>query len=297
MSDDPPNTPAQPATSSVQTFSSTASGLQSPHRQETAPDAFNPYFFWVSAALQGIRCPPIRTVLPTAGSLQAPDTLETVPGDAHILVRGRHSAHTSARVFGGALATDPENQIHCPNKHTDLDIGRAKATAQNSLVVVTNFFAATAAQILGVIRSDHALNDATKFQLKLLNLTSYAAILLNVMATIVSVLLIHALNEINASKQTIAGAARSGVLQHPNVKWVFFQWIVLGSLGMIFMIIQTLAYVWLREGLSMGIPVTVVTASVTLVLTVVWLSRGHPARTSKSPSDFFGSKWRSGGAA
>jgi hypothetical protein len=79
-----------------------------------------------------------------------------------------------------------------------------------------------ATQLLSVIRDDDALGDATKFQLNLLNLVSYTAILLNVIATIASIFLIHALNEINAH-HAIPGKARSGTLEDPNIKWVLLQ--------------------------------------------------------------------------
>ncbi|KAJ6462307.1 hypothetical protein DFH09DRAFT_1228379 [Mycena vulgaris] len=181
----------------------------------------------------------------------------------------------SNATFASTSDADLESQISHSDESPKFRIGRVKTTVKNS-ALLTILFAGTAAQLLGVIRGDNALDDATKFQLNLLNLVSYTAILLNVMATIASIFLIHALNEINfdeAPHHAIAGKLRSGAFQDPNIKWVFLQWMVYGSLGMIFMIIQPLAYVWLREDPSMSIWVTMATGSATLGLFVVWWSR------------------------
>lgn len=79
----------------------------------------------------------------------------------------------------------------------------------------TTLWVATAGQILGIIRDDEALKDATKIQQNLLNIASYAAILLNLVATIAAAFLIYIVDDISESEDTIP-------LQNPStyVKWV-----------------------------------------------------------------------------
>ncbi|KAJ7849269.1 hypothetical protein B0H13DRAFT_2088824 [Mycena leptocephala] len=68
------------------------------------------------------------------------------------------------------------------------------STILKGAALITNIFIFAATRLLRVIRSDGALHHATAFQLNLLNFTSYAAIVLNTVATAASVFLIYLLD-------------------------------------------------------------------------------------------------------
>jgi hypothetical protein len=177
-----------------------------------------------------------------------------------------------------------------------------KSTAKNSALLVgfstictcfsshlrqTTLFVATAAQLLSIIRDDEILKlkGVTKSQWNVLNLVSYAALLINALATAAATFLIHALNDVELAELDplrIADTIKWAVLQctslfrGPSIHVTMFPTIegtTYLRLGIVFMAIQPLAYVWMREELLISLCITGMAASATVGLLVVWWSR------------------------
>ncbi|KAF7375518.1 hypothetical protein MSAN_00439900 [Mycena sanguinolenta] len=121
--------------------------------------------------------------------------------------------------------------------HLNYDESRKLATRQIShtktvlgcSALITTLCVGMAIRVLGAIRNDYALDEATKFQRTLLNFTSYCAILVNGVATAASIFLIPALHEARYRQRDLRGIA-SQCKMHL-------------SLGLIFMMLQFLAYI------------------------------------------------------
>ncbi|KAF7375519.1 hypothetical protein MSAN_00440000 [Mycena sanguinolenta] len=119
----------------------------------------------------------------------------------------------SAAVTKHMSPTELESQSHTSHRFSQM-----KLTVKTT-VLLTTFCAAAGAQMLVVIRDDDALKSATKAQWDLLNLTSYAAILLNALATVASALLIHVLDDADLN-ETPSHVVAVGALPDPNIKWL-----------------------------------------------------------------------------
>ncbi|KAJ6525247.1 hypothetical protein DFH09DRAFT_1188663 [Mycena vulgaris] len=130
-------------------------------------------------------------------------------------------------------------------------VGRMKEGVNSALL--TTVFAVTATQLLGVIRDDHALDDATRFQWNLLNFTSYCAILVNTIATAASVFLHHPPGGIAFEEarqhMPVPGEVQS---RRRELQRIASQCTTHVVLGMMFIVSQALAYMWVREDLWMN---------------------------------------------
>ncbi|KAJ7128274.1 hypothetical protein C8R46DRAFT_1049560 [Mycena filopes] len=141
-------------------------------------------------------------------------------------------------------------------------------TNVQSAALVTTLFSGISAQLLGVIIADTSLTDkGSAASVDLLLFASYGAILSNVVATLVAVLIIRELGGIDARyREKYLGRSLGGppTLEHPgsslkllqalgarrNLKYLVVQWIA-------FIFIQTLTYFWLREGHHIRVILTV----------------------------------------
>ncbi|KAJ6526189.1 hypothetical protein DFH09DRAFT_1188086, partial [Mycena vulgaris] len=155
-----------------------------------------------------------------------------------------------------------------------------------SAAVVTTLFSGTSVQLLNVIRADTAVKitampqmgtaDAARPVMTLLLVASYAAILFNVIATLGSLFLIDRIGDIDLNEAQKGGdritdgfidRPRSSLQLllhfggHPNLKYIFIQWMVYLFLGIMSIFLQTLTYIWLHEGRVTSIIITALTGS------------------------------------
>ncbi|KAJ6511840.1 hypothetical protein DFH09DRAFT_1374318 [Mycena vulgaris] len=159
----------------------------------------------------------------------------------------------------------------------------AMTTTAASAAVLTTLFSGTAAQLLGVIRSDDAVKDMKGPAVDLLIFASYAAIICNVIATGASVLLTYRLGTIplndarKGDRRISGGAVMTPVSTFRllrefgagrNLKLIFMQLVAHLCLGMLFIFTQVLTYVGLREGRALGIVFCAATGSGVVLLTV-----------------------------
>ncbi|KAJ7167036.1 hypothetical protein C8R46DRAFT_1095831 [Mycena filopes] len=160
------------------------------------------------------------------------------------------------------------------------------ATAQ-SAAVVTTLFAGTGTQILSTVRSDSAFDNKTGPAMNLLLFASYATVLFNLTSTVASLFFIDRLGDLDFNHA-------SDGLDHPpedyvpktrtssslellrrfggrrSLTLIFWQWVVYLFLGTLFLILQAIMYMWLREGsrvISTVITLLAVPAVVVLALT------------------------------
>ncbi|KAJ7869134.1 hypothetical protein B0H14DRAFT_2727844 [Mycena olivaceomarginata] len=125
------------------------------------------------------------------------------------------------------------------------------ATAKNSALYPA-VLATAASQLLGVIRDDHALDDAREFQRDLLSFASYCAILVNVIATAASLFMHHPPDGM-ASEDTRQHHPHGEAQPHQTVLQRIASQCnanVNVALGMMFIILQVLVYAWVRKDLS-----------------------------------------------
>ncbi|KAJ7849268.1 hypothetical protein B0H13DRAFT_2088822 [Mycena leptocephala] len=166
-----------------------------------------------------------------------------------------------------SVAESQSYYIYDSLKSCRIRLDQMKSTAKNS-ALLTTLFVATAAQLLSIIRDDEILKlkGVTKSQWNVLNLVSYAALLINALATAAATFLIHALNDVELAELDPLRIA-------DTIKWAVLQWTTYLRLGIVFMAVQPLAYVWMREELLISLCITVMAASAAVGLLVVWWSR------------------------
>ncbi|KAJ7856240.1 hypothetical protein B0H14DRAFT_2753277 [Mycena olivaceomarginata] len=140
----------------------------------------------------------------------------------------------------------------------------ACVTTIQSVVVVATILAGLSSQLLGIISSDEAIQNITSSGGKTaLRCASYIAILFNGITTIISLFLIDQLGSINlrsiellkagerSMTDCMQASSRWKVVRHfgsIQLKCILVQWILCLVIGIIFFVIQTLTYIWLREG-------------------------------------------------
>ncbi|KAJ7702746.1 hypothetical protein B0H17DRAFT_1237223 [Mycena rosella] len=114
----------------------------------------------------------------------------------------------------------------------------------------------------------------------LISFASYAAILFNGIATIASLFLVDRLGDIDLNEarkdldrategRVEPGSSLKLLLDYgarPNLTYIIIQWLLYLFLGTAFIFLQTLTYVWLREGRVMSIILTALTGTAVIGL-------------------------------
>ncbi|KAF8181888.1 hypothetical protein K438DRAFT_1975836 [Mycena galopus ATCC 62051] len=146
----------------------------------------------------------------------------------------------------------------------------------NAAAVVTALFAGTSAQLFSTVTSLSNTGHTMTFLL----LSSYAAMILNALATMASIVLVDHLGDIELSGAGIdKTTAQTGVYYNvhslellldygagTSFKHIYWQWIIYRLLGTFFLFMQIVVLMWLREGLGMGIPVIAITSLAVVML-------------------------------
>ncbi|KAJ7114548.1 hypothetical protein C8R43DRAFT_1138366 [Mycena crocata] len=160
------------------------------------------------------------------------------------------------------------------------------ATAQSA--AVTTLFASTSSQLLGSVPSDMKLKTGPAITL-LRVFSSYTAMLFNLIATVAALFLIDRLGDIDLnqartgednpcggfvarSDSSLKLLRRFGARRH--LKWIFFQWMTYLFLGILFLFIQAIMYMWVREGRVMSTVVSILTVPAIVVLLLTTFHEG-----------------------
>ncbi|KAF7289764.1 hypothetical protein MIND_01350100 [Mycena indigotica] len=150
-----------------------------------------------------------------------------------------------------------------------------------SAAVVTALFASLAATILGVIRQDPAMAGSQGPENTFLVFSSYAAMLFNSITTLASLFFIDSLGDIELNDAQKGGErATEGWISRPasslsllrqfgatrRIRFIFYQWFVHLCMGTLFLLLQILMYIWMRESKVLFIVLACLTAPATVVL-------------------------------
>ncbi|KAJ7873912.1 hypothetical protein B0H14DRAFT_3131193 [Mycena olivaceomarginata] len=168
-----------------------------------------------------------------------------------------------------------------------LDLINASKNTLNVLPVLTTFFTCTATEILRIIRADDETKDVTGATMTAFNFSAYAAIILNLLATAVSVSLVYQLRHITRNEIRTGGnrfiegdidTVRSGLIEgdidtvRPGLgagwmlQFLFMLVILCTVLGILFIFGEILIYVLLRDGPAMSLVLTGLTVSTMAIL-------------------------------
>ncbi|KAJ7813501.1 caspase domain-containing protein [Mycena olivaceomarginata] len=168
-----------------------------------------------------------------------------------------------------------------------LDLINALKSTLNVLPVLTTFFTCTATEILRIIRADNETKDVTGATMTAFNFSAYAAIILNLLATAVSVSLVYQLRHITRNEIRTGGnrfiegdvdTVRSGLIEgdidtvRPGLgagwmlQFLFMLVILCTVLGILFIFGEILIYVLLCDRPVMSLVLTGLTVSTMAIL-------------------------------
>ncbi|KAF9485721.1 hypothetical protein BDN70DRAFT_871044 [Pholiota conissans] len=143
----------------------------------------------------------------------------------------------------------------------------------SSGAVVSGLLAASAAQLLGFFKGANGFSDQEPRFQNLVLVFCYAALFLNISATIGSFLLTDNLGELDyraarkKSNEDLYGSTSMGAEEilrdfgaSSQWEYMLFHWLAMFYLGILSLIVAVLAFVWLEETRAIAITMTLVVA-------------------------------------